>query len=431
MFLPFSSANMINYSDLYEYCSSNDIVSFHALIRQICDDNATTIRCLLTGTKGVQSPLHVAVQHGSDSIVEAILEYSTTIDAFEAVTRSQNSMGETPLHLACAMGNLSAAILLLRSPESVEVGRRADCIKDKWGRTPWRVAVENGYDKKLGALLEAPHSIHSDGPSESALDNAAFLQKDPHQEILTQGIRKEFLALAASKSQPQGEDGDAMKEVHVTVKTIFGEYSEQIHRRLRPAFFDASSPARGLQAHSLSRMAQLRAEEAASAFLLPVAVPDRRVAISKHLEYPGDPAALERMVANSSEFNINGKDMFGLTALHKLSSWDKPDLLAILLNGSERVDARSVTAGDGFTCLHCAVNMRALASLEWLLRALPEEDLDAILSKQDKQGRTPLELAEQINGGESSADAFVKYLHTVAGLAAAQLPKGIVFAFTS
>ena len=174
--------------------------------------------------------------------------------------------------------------------------------------------------------------------------------------------------------------------------------------------------------HSLSRMAQLRAEEAASAFLLrslshdnattaaaattattttttptssittttttngrsivvnpiptvvpAVAVPDRRVAISKHLEYPGDPAALERMVANSSEFNINGKDMFGLTALHKLSSWDKPDLLATLLNGSERVDARSVTAGDGFTCLHCAVNMRALTSLEWLLRALPEE----------------------------------------------------------
>ena len=55
MFLPFSSATMINYSDgaemLCEYCSSNDIVSIHALIRQICDDKY--LLSLLTGTKGV------------------------------------------------------------------------------------------------------------------------------------------------------------------------------------------------------------------------------------------------------------------------------------------------------------------------------------------------------------------------------------------
>jgi hypothetical protein len=104
--------------------------------------------------------------------------------------------------------------------------------------------------------------------------------------------------------------------------------------------------------------------------------PNKRSAISKHLEYPGDRAALQRMLAAATEFDINGKDMFGLSALHKLSSWDKPDLLAVLLEGEgeggavEAVDVHSVTAADGYTCMHCAVDMRALSSLEWLLRAL-------------------------------------------------------------
>lgn len=412
--------------EILEYCSSNDIVSFNALIQQI--ENDESLLSLLMGAtlmKGGQSPLHVAVQHGSCSIVEAILKHSTTIGALEVVTLSQNSVGETPLHLACAMGNLSAAMLLLSLGNASVAHRGADCVKDQWGRTPWQVAVENGYDKKLAALLAAPYNIHSDGPL-SALyyktninTTAAAVQRDPQQELLAQGIRQEFLSLLASKTHRAAEEGDGMmqqlqegeeeeEDVYVTVKTIFGEYSERIRRRRpRPAHSDAPSSTR--------RVPMMMAQQSAMEQLLPVTadptttssssttsttptttttsivvvtpdpnltpaaaavLPDRRrSAISKHLEYPGDPAALKKMVANSFEFDVNGKDMFGLSALHKLSSWDNPDLLAILLltQSSERVDVRSVTAADGFTCLHCAVHMRALASLQWLLRALPEE----------------------------------------------------------
>ena len=390
---------MINYSKenklLLEYCSSNDIASFNAELQRIKDTGDSLLTVLMDNTtKGKQSLVHVAVQQGSYSILATILEHSIKVNALAVVTLSQNSAGETPLHLACAMGDLSAAILLLHPLGVVEVHCRADRVKDNWGRTPWMVAVENGYAEKLSAVLEAPYSIYSDIPPDSAEDSFPSVQRDPHREMLSQCLRQDLLDLVAAKNR-SGGDSSAVREVHVKVKTIFGEHSEQIQRWRSPPERPSEHAA---VASRMLLAARNRSDQPAAATPPPppppaiqvpspdpcrtrvVAAstaepnPNKRSAISKHLEYPGDRAALQRMVAAATEFDINGKDMFGLSALHKLSSWDKPDLLAVLLKGGggavETVDVHSVTAVDGYTCMHCAVDMRALSSLEWLLRAL-------------------------------------------------------------
>lgn len=62
------------------------------------------------------------------------------------------------------------------------------------------------------------------------------------------------------------------------------------------------------------------------------------VALSKLLEYPGNLALLQSVrllpAADGAEgpvYDVNGRDFFGMTALHKACSWNKADIVAFLL----------------------------------------------------------------------------------------------------
>jgi ankyrin repeat protein len=98
------------------------------------------------------------------------------------------------------------------------------------------------------------------------------------------------------------------------------------------------------------------------------------VALSKLVEYPGDVAAIEASLSSPETVDPSGRDSFGLTALMKFASWDKVDLMDLLLAGlaaaarspgepqSRDVILRHLhesSPADGFTALHHAADVGA------------------------------------------------------------------------
>lgn len=131
------------------------------------------------------------------------------------------------------------------------------------------------------------------------------------------------------------------------------------------------------------------------------------------------------MIGDPDHFDVDGRDLFGLAALHKLSAWDKPDLLALLLPAPspsspsslhQRADPLLKTRREGFNCLHCCVDMRAQRSLVWLLDAalapLTRAERRQLRGGKDEKGRTPLELALEMvpETVEAASDPLVAIL---------------------
>jgi len=76
------------------------------------------------------------------------------------------------------------------------------------------------------------------------------------------------------------------------------------------------------------------------------------IALSKLVEFPGDPTKLKELLSDPS-VALNGKDMYGITALMKFAAWNKVDLLHLLLPllDSEEVN----TTGECVLCIVCSV----------------------------------------------------------------------------
>jgi ankyrin repeat protein len=99
--------------------------------------------------------------------------------------------------------------------------------------------------------------------------------------------------------------------------------------------------------------------------------------LSRLIEYPLDDGRFAEL-CDSPEMDVRGADAFGLTALHKLSAWDKAECAAALLRlAPELIDRRDA---EGRTAAHHAASQRV-----WeLLR-----DSGADLTLCDKRGRLP------------------------------------------
>jgi ankyrin repeat protein len=99
------------------------------------------------------------------------------------------------------------------------------------------------------------------------------------------------------------------------------------------------------------------------------------IALSKLLEYPPN---LEEVIGllrlnfsttHESFYDINGKDMFGLTALHKAAAWDAMELLNVLLETADiNVNQQSHSfENNGFTALHFAIDANSVRAVRRLL----------------------------------------------------------------
>jgi len=108
---------------------------------------------------------------------------------------------------------------------------------------------------------------------------------------------------------------------------------------------------------------------------------DGRKALSKTIDFPGDVDEITKAIANTAEINPSGVDSYGLTALHKFASWNKLELMDVLLPvlGPGELE---LACPEGKTALHWAVEMAAVAAIQRLVA------VGADVGARDGKGRT-------------------------------------------
>jgi ankyrin repeat protein len=125
-----------------------------------------------------------------------------------------------------------------------------------------------------------------------------------------------------------------------------------------------------------------------------------RQALAKGIEFPLDASLFAALVADEA-CDVNGRDYFGLAAVHKLVLWRRDTELRALL-AARRVDLAATTP-DGATALHLSAQVASAACTGAILAALcdsgsasfvPDDDARAAcLRVEDTRGRTALDLA--------------------------------------
>ena len=116
---------------------------------------------------------------------------------------------------------------------------------------------------------------------------------------------------------------------------------------------------------------------------------DGRRALSKLVDFPGDVDEIRKHLDNSGEIDPAGKDAYGLSAIHKFASWNKTELLDLLIPKLTK-DELTATCKEGKTALHWAVEMASVASVKTLVAA--GVDIEA----KDGKGRTVGEILEAV-----------------------------------
>ena len=225
--------------------------------------------------------LHIASVAGSLRALPVLLSRPQAAHALDV----SNEWGETALHLSSAARNVVVVKLLLEAGASASV-------KDRWGRTPLDVCVQHGsYDELLAVFEEHGATASSFAPIPEApapvlhgtivAELMARLQipKVPTPDGSVTIERSIFSSAPVSGSIAVSSDGAVSSLLDGAVG------AEAVHRA--PVTSCAASTTR---------------------------------ALSKLVEYPGDPSALTALL-NDDTVDAGGKDMFGVTALMKFSAW--------------------------------------------------------------------------------------------------------------
>jgi ankyrin repeat protein len=310
------------------------------------------------------TPLHAAVLAGSAECASVLLSSSpsaTERDGEESIVSQANAWGETPLHLAASGGHADLALLLLKN--SAGGGNELLLREDRWGRTPADVAHAHGWPL-LAQSLGGTEEVEEGGKEET---DSAKLLVDPDPEKAT-------AALQALVQQQLEED---QKEQQKRQKQSNGGNDDEVK---------ASLPTR---------------------------------ALSKLMEAPLDEAAFERWLSQDEEIDATGKDFYGLAAVHKVASWNKPNALGSLL--ALHPDELFSLGPGGSTPLHMALESGAEQSALLLCErwerfgstgsgsdkdnSLTERDFD-LLSHRNGEGMTVLHLAVS-SGSKKVVDRLV------------------------
>ncbi|XP_048495742.2 ankyrin repeat-containing protein ITN1 [Beta vulgaris subsp. vulgaris] len=127
---------------LYDAALGGDVPSLLELLR---DDPLILDRCIIEKScRFVQSPLHVATNHGHLEFIKEILCHKA-----ELAEELDQSKRWSPLHIASAKGHLEILKELLAVNSSM-------CfVRDQDGRNVIHVAAMNGQIQVLGVLLRA------------------------------------------------------------------------------------------------------------------------------------------------------------------------------------------------------------------------------------------------------------------------------------
>lgn len=296
------------------------------------------------------SALHQAVLGCSHAAVRLLL----AADPLQAL--SANRWSETPLHLAAQVGDPLSVLLLLRCGAPL-------LAPDQWARTPSQVAADHGQaplDRLFAALAALP-----DGDRSSAAARWLLLLEG------TGELRLDSADVVGAELEPDHENRGDEEE------RAAGEKNE-VERS------SVEAPAK-----VMAKMMEAPLDEERFVELL------RRSQLEE-----GSPGHLRLDVVSA--------DMYGLTPMHKLASWDRPHALQRLLEhplvgqSPSSEFARVFCTPRGETPLLLALEMGALRCSHLLLdqaHLLPH-----IATFPDRSGTTPLIRAAQLACSGASFD---------------------------
>jgi ankyrin repeat protein len=305
-----------------------------------------------SATAKSKSLLHLAVTSSSIRVLRFVLGHPLLNIR---IINQQTQWGETALHIATGIGNTDIVQILLDS--DIDEG-----LKDKWNRTAADIAKETGHDYLFDRTTLSSRHLTTVEENVSKTDN----NHNPENGIQRRLISSEFLKAVKSRKAPEST---------VLVKNIFSSQLETLqHNQIQ------NNP------------------EVSTSFTISqqstTATTAKKVSISKMIEYPGDPEALQKMINDPEHYDINGKDFYGLSAIHKVASWNKSDLMEILLaNPLVDVNVQATgTTNKRFSALHFAIENNSSNTARLLMK-----DARTNLNLQDEVGRTAKQLAEEMN----------------------------------
>mmetsp|Transcript_2025 Transcript_2025/g.2890 ORF Transcript_2025/g.2890 Transcript_2025/m.2890 type:complete len:415 (+) Transcript_2025:27-1271(+) len=309
-------------------------------------------------TKRSETYLHRASARNSLRIVRAIR--SGQIQNSKNLIDCKNEWGETAMHLAAAAGFVDVIKELVHAKASVDAS-------DKWGRSPLKVASESGESsavsclESLGAKLE-PKAEATTLPLSIPQPPPMFPKSLPSVPV------------SAKSNVPNGKPKATMRSL----------FTDEFKKRAARMAKQRKSREKKQQKSVLKNVESAKKRKPTFKPLVNGSPP----ALSKLVEYPGDVEAVKRLL-KEKKANPTGKDMYGLTALHKFASWDKVDLVEAILPYLSKEDINSQRSSDGSTCLHLAISMGAKRTLNKLLNN-PLVDIDV----KNKKGESAWDLAK-------------------------------------
>ncbi|GMI09804.1 hypothetical protein TrVE_jg7398 [Triparma verrucosa] len=275
-------------------------------------------------------------------------------DRAKTTINAQNKFGETPLHLCAGSGDKGAK---KTSNKLLEAGADLTVV-DKWKRSAVDVSRDNGYNgtaEVLDEYLEKNLTVKAQTDEITAAykaDAARPVQSDD-------AVKKAKGAIFGGLGGIGGLGGVKLKKTKTAVKTMFNASEGNVN--------------------STTNVGTSNATETS----------DGRRALSKLVDFPGDVDEIRKHLDNSGEIDPAGKDAYGLSAIHKFASWNKTELLDLLIPKLTK-DELTATCKEGKSALHWAVEMASVASVKTLVAA--GVDIEA----KDGKGRTVGEILEAV-----------------------------------
>lgn len=389
-----------------------------------------------------QTIFHITVNNSS----LRCLDYLATLGPSREQINAQNKFGETILHLVASLGDLPQLRRILSL-----FGELLDmyCV-DQWQRSPSDVAKEHGYLELIGDLLLPPPSERKAVTTED--DTMESIESKHVQSLQKALVTKDFLAQLSLKQQSLRNNAEAPQ--------IYSQTSFRINRPqlsmdvpTSTGFLPALSPSSNRSSSAVVVVRNIFGTSAETVDGLTLATHDNTsmnqssindvalprepnhtyapstsivkvVALSKVLEYPGDVTFLRSLslckgstspTPSSSStttppvlYDIDGKDSFGLSALHKALAWHQMDLVQFLvdarsrgndLTNLEHVEAditSQIPVGNsdmgGFNVLHVCVDSGNHTGLRFFM-SRSTKDVHDLLNLTDRHQRTPLQFA--------------------------------------
>lgn len=314
--------------------------------------HATLVHDMLlrTNARGL-SPLHVAVQAGALACARLLL-CAATESTVAGLLDARNEWGESPLHLAAAAGRAPVVACLVDASARAGIDRTR--ATDKWGRTAACVAREQGVSE-VARLL---------GDPETAAAPLAPRERAAAPRAQRSALQLELMAaIAQRRSRPQlGQEHAPQAEPRMAATVRFESPPQLAVLGMQPSAQPA--PPGGVRA------------------------PPLRAALSKLIEFQVELPEFARLLADA-RIDRAGRDAFGLSALHKAAAWDRPELIAALLDGGglNEAECNAAAGAQRWTPLHHAAAEGALRTYALLCEcALVDRTL------VDAAGRTAADL---------------------------------------